>query len=44
MAYDSRRERLLLSSDLGKNQGDVLEYDFKTGARFLTSSVKGSPV
>ncbi len=32
MAYDSRRDRLLLFSDLGKNKGDVLEYDFKTGA------------
>jgi len=31
MAYDSRRDRLLLFSDLGKNRGDVLEYNFKTG-------------
>ena len=31
MAYDSKRDRLLLFSDLGKNQGDVLEYDFKSG-------------
>jgi len=31
MAYDSMRDRLLLFSDLGKNRGDVLEYDFKTG-------------
>jgi hypothetical protein len=32
MAYDSKRDRLLLFSDLGKNKGDVLEYDFKSGA------------
>jgi hypothetical protein len=30
MAYDSKRDRLLLFSDLGKNKGDVLEYDFKS--------------
>jgi hypothetical protein len=32
MAFDSKRDRLLLFSDLGKHKGDVLEYDFKTGA------------
>ncbi len=31
MAYDSKRDRLLLFSDIGKNKGDVLAYDFKTG-------------
>jgi hypothetical protein len=41
MAYDSKRDRLLLFSDLGKNKGDVLEYDFKTGAtRWLNASGK----
>lgn len=41
MAYDSRRERLLLFSDFGKNKGDVLEYDFKTGAtRWLNAGGK----
>ncbi|MBI1831662.1 MAG: hypothetical protein HYR84_09455, partial [Planctomycetes bacterium] len=32
MAYDAKRDRLLLFSDLGKNKGDVIEYDFKAGA------------
>jgi hypothetical protein len=41
MAYDSRRDRLLLFSDLGKHKGDVLEYDFKTGAtRWLHAAGK----
>ena len=41
MAYDSKRDRLLLFSDLGKNKGDVLEYDFKTGAtRWLGAAGK----
>ena len=41
MAYDSRRDRLLLFSDLGKNKGDVLEYDFKSGTtRWLNASGK----
>ncbi len=31
MAYDAKRDRLLLFSDLGKNKGDVLAYDFKAG-------------
>jgi hypothetical protein len=38
MAYDSKRDRLLLFSDLGKHKGDVLAYDFKTGTtRWLNS-------
>src|SRR5262249_42203281 len=42
MAYDSHRDRLLLFSDLGKNKGDVLEYDFKTGTtRWLNAADKG---
>ena len=41
MAYDSKRDRLLLFSDLGKNKGDVLEYDFKSGAtRWLNAAGK----
>ena len=31
MAYDAKRDRLLLFSDIGKNKGDVLAYDFKAG-------------
>ena len=31
MAHDSRRERLLLFSNTGKNKGDVAAYDLKTG-------------
>ena len=39
MAYDSRRDRLLLFSDLGKNKGDVLAYDLKAGTtRWLESA------
>jgi hypothetical protein len=39
MAYDSRRDRLLLFSDLGKHKGDVLAYDFKTGTtRWLNAA------
>jgi len=42
MAYDSKRDRLLLFSDVGKNKGDVLEYDFETGAtRWLNAAGKG---
>jgi hypothetical protein len=42
MAYDSKRDRLLLFSDVGKNKGDVLEYDFKTGTtRWLNPAGKG---
>jgi hypothetical protein len=41
MAYDSKRDRLLLFSDLGKNKGDVLEYDFKSAAtRWLNAAGK----
>jgi hypothetical protein len=41
MAYDSRRDRLLLFSDVGKHKGDVLEYDLKTGAtRWLHATGK----
>jgi hypothetical protein len=41
MAYDARRDRLLLFSDLGKHKGDVLEYDFKTGTtRWLNAAGK----
>jgi hypothetical protein len=41
MAYDSRRERLLLFSDLGPHKGDVLAYDFKTGTtRWLNAAGK----
>jgi len=39
MAYDSKRDRMLLFSDLGKNKGDVLEYDFKSGTtRWLNAA------
>jgi hypothetical protein len=31
MAHDTKRDRLLLFSDLGPNKGDVAEYDLKTG-------------
>jgi hypothetical protein len=31
MAYDSKRDRLLLFSNVGKKKGNVLAYDFKTG-------------
>ncbi len=41
MAYDSKRDRLLLFSDLGKHKGDVLEYDFKAGqTRWLIAAGK----
>ncbi|MBI2806190.1 MAG: hypothetical protein HYX68_14510 [Planctomycetes bacterium] len=41
MAYDSKRDRLLLFSDLGKNRGDVLQYDFKSGTtRWLNAGGK----
>lgn len=39
MAHDSKRDRLLLFSDIGKHKGDVLEYDFKSGTtRWLESA------
>ena len=42
MAYDSKRDRLLLFSDLGKHKGDVLAYDFKTGTtRWLEAAGPG---
>jgi len=31
MAYDSKRDRLLLFSDVGTQKGDVIAYDRKTG-------------
>jgi hypothetical protein len=31
MAYDSKRDRLLLFSDVDKHKGDVVAYDVKTG-------------
>jgi hypothetical protein len=41
MAYDAKRDRLLLFSDLGKNKGDVLEYVCETGAtRWLNAAGK----
>jgi hypothetical protein len=41
MAYDAKRDRLLLFSDLGKNKGDVLEYDFQVGVtRWLMATGK----
>jgi hypothetical protein len=36
MAYDSRRDRLLLFSNVGRRRGDVVEYSLSTGlARWL---------
>jgi hypothetical protein len=41
LTYDSKRDRLLLVSDVGKNAGDVLEYDFKSGqTRWLNAAGK----
>lgn len=41
MAYDSKRDRLLFFSDMDKNKGDVVAYDFKTGqARWLNAGGK----
>ena len=41
MAYDSKRDRLLLFSGADKNQGDVMAYDMKTGeARWLGAAGK----
>jgi len=41
MAYDAKRDRLLLFSDIGKNKGDVLEYDIKAGVtRWLNAAGK----
>ncbi len=45
MAYDAKRDRLLLFSDLGKYKGDVLEYDFKAGqARWLNAAGKDKAI
>ena len=42
MAYDTSRHRLLLFSGAGKNKGDVMAYDMKTGeARWLGAAGKG---
>lgn len=39
MAYDSRRDRLLMFSGVGRRRGDVVEYSFATGAaRWLEPS------
>jgi Galactose oxidase, central domain len=41
LAYDAKRNRLLFFSDLGKNKGDVAEYDFQTGqVRWLEAQSK----
>jgi hypothetical protein len=32
LAYDSKRDRLLFFSDLGRTKGDVAAFDFRTGA------------
>ena len=31
LAYDSKRDRLLFFSDLGKTKGDVAAYDVRSG-------------
>jgi hypothetical protein len=42
MAYDSKRNRLLLFSMADKNKGDVLAYDLKTGkSAWLDAAGKG---
>jgi hypothetical protein len=42
MAYDSKRDRLLLFSGADKNKGDVMAYDMGTGeARWLGAVGKG---
>jgi hypothetical protein len=39
LAYDAKRERLLLFSDLAEHRGDVAEYDLKTGrSRWLEAA------
>lgn len=41
MAYDSKRDRLLLFSRVGKNKGDVSAYDLKTGeAKWMNAAGK----
>src|SRR5256885_8070365 len=45
LAHDTRRQRLLFFSDLGKHKGDVATYDFLTGeAIWLEAAGKGSAV
>ena len=45
MAYDSKRDRLLFFSAVGKNKGDVAAYDFKTGkAAWLNAGGKDKTV
>jgi Galactose oxidase, central domain len=42
MAYDAKRDRLLLFSDLGKHAGDVAAVDLKTGqATWLEATGRG---
>src|SRR5205807_4636153 len=41
LAYDSKRDRLLFFSGIGKNKGDVAAYDVKTGkAKWLGAAGK----
>lgn len=41
MAYDAKRDRLLLFSNVGPTKGDVAAYDFKSGeARWLDAAGK----
>jgi hypothetical protein len=41
LAYDSKRQRLLFFSDLGKTKGNVAAYDFRTGrAKWLDPAGK----
>jgi hypothetical protein len=43
LAYDSKRDRLLFFSDLGKTKGDVAAYDLRTGkAKWLDAAGKGT--
>jgi hypothetical protein len=42
MAYDSKRDRLLLFSGVDKNKGDVMAYDMTTGeAKWMIAAGKG---
>jgi hypothetical protein len=42
LAYDSKRNRLLFFSDLGKTRSDVMAYDFRSGAaKWLDAAGKG---
>src|SRR5262249_775670 len=41
MAHDSKRNRLLLFSNVGRNKGDVMSYDLETGkAQWLGAAGK----